>query len=818
MAGRTWSTIAALAVLAISGTFLALWLSGVPDLVRFAAWRGKTNACIGLVVAGCALLALARGGRWLEAVGTALAVLAGVIGGATFMQYVLAVDLGIDQLVARDWPFAESSQHPNRMAPNAALSFVLIGVTLALVGRRRRTLVHIAHVCAVLLIVIDGIALLGYLLDATFLYRAGPFVRISPYTALCFVLLAGGAIVLRADHGIIPWLRDPGLGPFTVRRLLLPVVLVPAFVGWLGMTGQDAGWWGAPSARAIEVLAFVALFASVMASFARTLDHADERRKASELELRRVAELTAALSRALTVEEVARATVDLGVPALGADAGGIFLLEPDRANLRLLASHGYRRTQAAPYDRVPLAANLPVCDAVRAGTSVFITSAAEFAARYPQVAERDPETEAWAAILLEGRGRLLGAIGLSFKHQLPEAEARARIDDLTAQCGQALDRAILFEEVQAARDSARDASRAKDQFLAMLGHELRNPLSPISHALELMKARDPVPSRERMVIERQVRHMTRLVDDLLDVSRIAQGKIELRREIVEVAAITRDAVELVTPLLTERGHRLAVRAAPDLHVDGDRARLIQVVSNLLNNAARYTPPGGELQLVAARDGDSVVIEVIDNGTGIAPELLAHVFEPFVQGERTIERAAGGLGLGLAIVNSLVHLHDGTIEVASAGESRGSRFTVRLPARDPGAHAPPEPARAARATNVRRVLVVDDNVDAAELMAASLENAGHSVRVAFDGESALAVAGEHAPDCVMLDIGLPRLDGYEVARRLRTSDVATGRHRTIVAMTGYGQAEDVQRAMDAGFDRHLVKPVSIDVVLEVVNGS
>jgi CheY-like chemotaxis protein len=351
----------------------------------------------------------------------------------------------------------------------------------------------------------------------------------------------------------------------------------------------------------------------------------------------------------------------------------------------------------------------------------------------------------------------------------------------------------------------------------MLGHELRNPLAPIINALEVMQIRNPEPNREREIIERQVRHMTRLVDDLLDVSRIARGKIELARSRVELATAVDDAVELVRPLADERRHALVVQVDPELAIDGDRARMVQIVSNLLTNAVKYTPSGGRIELLARRQGGDAVVRCTDTGVGIPAELLPRIFEPFVQHDATIERAMGGLGLGLAIVRSLVALHGGTVTVASEGEGKGAAFTVTFPALPAAAvAATPAPVLPGRTRSPRRVLIVDDNRDAAEMMGAALQLAGHTVRIAHDGARGLELAAEFDPDCVMLDIGLPTLDGYEVARRLRDQD--GDRIRMLVAITGYGQDQDVQRAFDAGFDRHLVKPVSLAVTLEIVDGT
>ncbi len=355
------------------------------------------------------------------------------------------------------------------------------------------------------------------------------------------------------------------------------------------------------------------------------------------------------------------------------------------------------------------------------------------------------------------------------------------------------------------------ASRAKDDFLAMLGHELRNPLAPIAAAVELLKRKDTADRPEHETIERQLGHVTRLVDDLLDVSRITRGSIELVRGPVAIATIVERAVETASALIERRGHRLALDVASGVYVDGDDARLVQVLANLLTNAARYTPPGGSITVAAEAQGDQVVVRVVDDGVGMRPELLASAFDLFVQGERGLERAEGGLGIGLAIVKSLVTQHGGTVEVRSEGPGRGTEVIVTLPRRE----APvAEPAVEPTPTVVRdpkRVVVVDDNEDAAVLLSELLRMCGHSTIVAHDPLTALRIIGASKPDVAVLDLGLPGMDGYALARRLR-ADGATCR---LIALTGYGQPEDRERSSSAGFERHLVKPVDVEQLLAAI---
>ena len=378
--------------------------------------------------------------------------------------------------------------------------------------------------------------------------------------------------------------------------------------------------------------------------------------------------------------------------------------------------------------------------------------------------------------------------------------------DITARIEQERERGRLLQSEQAARAEAEAASRAKDEFLAMLGHELRNPLAPIVTALHLMKLRGEVgSSRERDIIERQVRHMGRLVDDLLDVSRITRGTVELRRERVDLADVIARAVETASPLFEKKRHEVSLRLPQGLVVDGDVSRLAQVFANILTNAAKYTPDGGAVVVSAAADGKQATVTVEDNGEGIDPALLPRVFDLFVQGAQTIERAEGGLGIGLTIVRRLVELHGGSVSAQRPESGKGTRVIVRLPLAEDAAASGHRGTESASAGG-SRILVVDDNIDAALLLAEALTTFGYRVLVAHDGPTALELSEREKPEVVLLDIGLPVMDGYEVARRLRATD---GKAPMLVAVTGYGLPSDIARAKEAGFAHHLVKPVDFE---------
>jgi signal transduction histidine kinase len=386
-------------------------------------------------------------------------------------------------------------------------------------------------------------------------------------------------------------------------------------------------------------------------------------------------------------------------------------------------------------------------------------------------------------------------------------------------------RVLQGEVAERARAEAalKEADRHKDEFLAVLAHELRNPLAPIRNAVEIMRRSaltDPQLSWSRDVVERQVKHLTRLVDDLLDVSRITRGNINLSREAVAVTTIVSRAIETIAPLIAEQRHALTVDVAEEtLEVEGDLTRLTQVLGNLLNNAAKYTDPGGDIRLTARRASTDVEIRVRDNGIGIPPELLPRLFQLFTQVDGAAHRAQGGLGIGLALVRQLVQMHGGSVTAYSQGTGKGSEFLIRLPLRLKsyrevpvtvgGESAPP-------ANDVKkghRILLADDNRDALDSLATLLQCDGHEVHTAADGAEALEVAAGCHPDVVLLDIGMPKLDGYEVARRIRAEP--WGKRTVLIALTGWGQDEDRRRSREVGFDSHLVKPLDPEALSKLL---
>jgi signal transduction histidine kinase/ActR/RegA family two-component response regulator len=521
--------------------------------------------------------------------------------------------------------------------------------------------------------------------------------------------------------------------------------------------------------------------------------------------LERLQRLTSALCEAATHAEIADAVISELKTVFGVDR--LVLAVAIDEGTKLLAFES--RSDGRAHDQVlmPIDADVPVARA--------------FAGRIEEHALGPSEL----CIPLASGGRALGALGVTLLegHDLLALE-RALLSDYVKQIALAIDRASSFEEAKRAnaqlrvlaeqakrereraeseRARADAANRAKDEFLAMLGHELRNPLSPILTALQLMKLRSDVFAKERAIIERQANHMVRLIDDLLDVSRIARGKLELKRSSFALADMVANAIEMASPFLEVGSHELEVDVPEGVVIAGDAERLAQVVANLLSNAAKYTPPHGHIHVTANATPESVAIAVKDDGIGIDPALAPQLFDRFVQGPRESDRAQGGLGLGLAIVQNIMRMHGGGARAASDGLGQGSVFTIELPRApvDAASQASDSERSDPRASG-RRILVVDDNVDAACMLAEMLSSVGHLVRVAHDGPEALREAEGFAPELALLDIGLPVMDGYELGQRLLRRDPQP----KVIAISGYGQDADRRRSHECGFAEHLVKPV------------
>jgi PAS domain S-box-containing protein len=534
----------------------------------------------------------------------------------------------------------------------------------------------------------------------------------------------------------------------------------------------------------------------------------NETRLAAEADaLARLNELSSRLWRMRSLreglDEMLAATIEL----LGADMGNVQILDAERNVLTIAAQRGFERDFLDFFRKVSTRDDSACGRALRSGARMVIEDVEVDAPYAPlRPIARAAGYRAVQATPLIGRdGTPLGMLSTHFRspHRPGEQDLR-RLDLYVRQAADFIERCRTDEVL-------RRADRQKDEFLATLAHELRNPLAPVRNAIQILRLKGPLsPDVQwaRDVIDRQMQQMTRLIDDLMDLSRITRNRIELRKGRVDLARVLHGAVETSRPLIDGSGHELSVLLPPEpLYVDADPARLAQVFANLLNNAARYSERHGRIVLKAERQGSDVAVSVRDQGIGIPEEMLPRIFDSFTQVNRSLERSQGGLGIGLTLVKRLVEMHGGSVAAHSDGAGRGSEFVVRLPVpiafAAPGSPArPDEPVTDAPACC--RLLIVDDNNDAATSLGMMLRILGYETRTAGDGLAGLEAAAEFRPDVLLLDIGMPKLNGYDVARRIR--EQPWGKGPVLIAVTGWGQAEDRQRSSEAGFDHHLVKPV------------
>lgn len=431
--------------------------------------------------------------------------------------------------------------------------------------------------------------------------------------------------------------------------------------------------------------------------------------------------------------------------------------------------------------------------------------------------------ESWSMPIQTTAGHLRGRLDVHCPEaRKPQPEEQRLLEVMAHLATLALDREEAQEALRQRAEALAEAARRKDEFMAMLGHELRNPLAPMLTIVKLLPTVDASRQTQMYeVMDRQLKHMARLLDDLLDVVRITRGKVQVVPAPLELEDVLQGAVEGVRPFIQQQGLHLSLEFGSTAHVlQGDSARLAQVFMNLLHNAAKFTPPGGVITVSLSEDAGRVIVSIRDTGVGIPAELLPHVFEPFRQGEQPLSRHLGGLGIGLTLVRELVSIHGGSVEARSDGPGQGSEFRVSLPVssvkRRPEARAPEEDSAPLHATRPRRILVVDDNIDAAETLVEFLQFQGHTVHMAHDGQQALEQARSTLPETIILDIGLPEMDGFQVAQRLRAEPLMA--RTTLVALTGYGREQDRTRAQTVGIQHFLLKPVNLDALMRLIEST
>jgi PAS domain S-box-containing protein len=740
-------------------TFIG-WAAGY---YRLTDWDGsgismKANAALAAMAAGVSLLLVPSrwGSRWVQLLGAFV----GAIGALTLFEHASGLSLGIDTLLFHEPVNARATAAPGRMGPPASTCFTLIGIVLILRSRQAPH-ARLAIGMATTVLVIALLSLTGYLYGADAMYSVPKLSGIAMQTATILIVISVGLLASYAEHDPLRALYERTAAGVLTRRLLPFVILVPLGIGWLRLKGQDAGLYDTAFGAAMRTVIEVGLLGGMLYWCIRGIRRFEQAREAATHQL-----MQSERQLAHTLESITDGLVTL-------DAHWRF---------------SYVNSEAERLLERPKQELL--------GTNVWEL--------YPEMistnVERDLRRVAAERITLEVEG-LNSRMGRIFLNRVyPGLDGGV---------------AVYFHDITQRRqdeNALREANQRKDEFLATLAHELRNPLAPIRNAARLFQIKESSSHQLTWgaeVIDRQVKHMSRLLDDLLDVSRISRNRLELKREWVDIRGVVESAVETSKPLLDANCHELLlVLPQTPIFIDADEVRVAQVISNLLNNAAKYTPTGGHIKLQAELVDRNAVISVTDDGIGVSPEKLGKVFDIFWQDSDAKNRAQGGLGIGLSLAKGLTELHDGSIEARSAGLDKGSQFTVKLPA----VFAPPKLGESTtdppvRATPARRILVVDDLRDNADSLAIVLASLGHETHTAYDGSSALEAASRHQPDVIFLDIGMPGMGGLEVCRRLRQE--AWGKTTYIAALTGWGQATDRQRSTEAGFDCHLTKPVDID---------
>jgi PAS domain S-box-containing protein len=745
------------------------WAAGITALTD---WWGtgitiKANAALATLATGSALIGtmfLPAARRWV----IAFALFAASLGGLTLFEHVTGWNLGIDTLLFDETPGSPATVAPGRMGPPASASFLTLGVALVLfTGSPRARAISSGLAFAVLAIAL--LSLTGYAYGAEAAYTIPRYTGIAIHTATMIAALGVGLIAAHRDSRFIRTLTEESAAGVLARRLAPPALVVPLVVGWLRVEGQRRGWYeyafGAALRSVFEFTVLAGfLWWSVQAIRVRELrqQRAEAERRASEQRLTH------------TLENMSDAFVTL-------DAHWRFNYVNAEAE-RILRRRRAQLIGKDIWQVFPQVVGTPLYEA------------------YQRAARERVTVEAEGADFETGGGRYFA----SRIYPGVDGGLSVYIQDITTR--------------KQADNALREADRRKDEFLATLAHELRNPLAPIRNAASVLIRKD-VPEKTLRwaaeIIGRQVQHMARLLEDLLDVSRISRNRLELRREWVDLGRVIESAVETSRPAIDAAGHELIVETPREpVYVDGDSVRLAQVFSNLLNNAAKYTERGGRITIVANVSGEEAAVRVRDTGIGIDAHVLPSVFDMFTQAAPQSPVSQGGLGIGLSLARGIVELHGGRIEAHSAGAGRGSEFIVRLPRlRESSGAAGALPAEDAASMIRRRILVVDDLRDTADTLALLLESLGHEVHAAYDGESAIEVAGKVRPEVIFMDIGMPQMSGLEACRRIRSS--AWGAHTFIVAVTGWGQPQDRRQTADAGFDDHLIKPADVANVVRLL---
>ncbi|HTK97515.1 MAG TPA: ATP-binding protein [Pseudomonadales bacterium] len=841
MQNRARLLVTGVSLYALVGGIASLtgWAADIPSL---ADWDHdgiaiQPNAALAAICASLGLIALTSGRTRVAAV---LAVLVALIGATALFQWLTGIDLEfVNTALMFDRAWGRIAVvSPGRMGPPGAVCWTLVGVALALAARPSSAARRVVPTLGLATFALALLSIIGYLYDSDPLYSVAQLTVIALQTATFILAVSIALVAAVPEHLPMRWLLADGATGMVARRTLPVIIVLPLLLGRLRLAGESLGLYDSRFGIAIFSLLMIATLCALVGWTIATISRHERALRESErrltdtlternltahqleqdqVALTRLQSLSTKLVPAGDLHTLLGEIVAASAELTGTRMGSILLWDPTTQRLRIAAHCGYGEAVRDYFGQREITPPHPASTALERLIVSDIDGLPPGLTQVPEVAllRREGIRAIQSTALVDREGKLLGRLSNHFvtPHQPTERELRY-VDLLARMTADVIERA-------SAEQALRDSNRHKDAFIATLAHELRGPLAPMMNSLELLdRAGDDaaIAARARSILLRQMRQLTRLVDDLVDVSRISRDKLELRKGRVELRPIIDQAIESCAELARTLRHELMVSIDPrPVHLYADPARLVQVFGNLLNNAYKYTSPNGRIELRAACENGALVVRVTDSGIGIAREELESVFEIFTQSGRSVEQQQGGLGIGLYLVKRIVELHDGTVEARSAGSGCGSEFIVRLPIlTDEGVAENAVQSAPAPTVVPRRFLVVDDNRDSVSTLDALLKLHGHQTRTAHDGAQALALMDAFHPDVVLLDLGMPNLNGFDTCRRIR--ELPWGRSVMIVALTGWGSPEDRRRTNEAGFDHHFIKPVEYASLMQVLDGS
>ena len=837
---KTLSLVFTLLTFSMGFTALLGWLFNINILKRvhpaLVTMKANTAVCLMLIAVSVLLVRDPSTSTTRRRIAQVCAAIVAIVGLATLSQHLFGWDLGIDQLLFKEsWQEAGRS-FPGRMGVAASLNFFFLGVAMSFIDARSPAWFRLSNISVLIVGTITLLVFLNYFYGIEQSERLGIYFTIALHTVLAFLSICAAILLSRPERGVVSTLLGNSPGTVVARRMW-PALLLIILLGWIRTIGRNEGWFGQGFGTAFFVLAILLLFTGLIWWTAVSLNRTDRERRLAELAMRQSEARLTVLVRVSELIRTLRKPNELSYAV--AETVGTHLnvrrclfnetdIERDLEIIHRDYCDGAE--SVAGEHRVSDYSSITTLEMQRGITVVNVDSkidprtAKDYQRSYELTGER-----AYVAVPLMREGRWVASLWVSddkprqwTKEELSLLQTVAErtwtaIEKLRAEA----EREQLLQREQEARDAAEKANQLKDEFLATLSHELRNPLNVILGYSELLLRLPEIRQSERLTrmsdaLRRNAQSQSQLINDLLDLSRLQRGKISLNQEPVSLAAIIDNAVETVRVDAATKGVQLHLNVGEQLLlVDGDRLRLQQIAWNVLNNAVKFTPEGGNIRISLKSESDNGVLVVEDTGQGIDPNFLPHVFEMFRQADGSNRRRHGGLGIGLALVKQLVQLHGGTIIAESDGPNKGSRFTVRLPLMRETTSIAVGSSGTLELNLLSRTsfLIVDDSEDTIRMLEELLKVSGASVKTATNGADALRIAEENEFDVILSDISMPEMDGFEFLQRLRKID---GRqHVPVIAITGFGRNDDIQRARAAGFYSHLTKPLNLQALTEVL---